>query len=338
MNADPPFAPSDDEVSGNRVWKVLEDNSFRWLLPLISLRAESPMYTMRNRWRDMILPLSNSCPLLRDMHYPLGTYDNTSWPGALPPNYFFGTYRKGEHDVYDEFGKLVDAWDTLMGPHRRSDSSNALTAIWSSWPAQVRLMAFPLDRNPHLTRPSSWGGDPETINCIQIDLHTGISWSLSDAEKRLVESSIELDLPPLPPEPPLSIQAQDTRSEVSHISPIENFRRLDRSYKQASDLRTSERSLRLCRSKSHLIDVRSDCACIFPVDQIESLEVSRLTPAKGTGGSFLRLNLRSLDASNKAAGYSITRSSNPDGLTDYAEKLGEILHMKTRILAYEPDC
>lgn len=123
---------------------------------------------------------------------------------------------------------------------------------------------------------------------------------------------------------------------------------------RAGTMAPDETKLEYARNPKHLVDDRqaalglsADGEALIVVSNqlfviqrgaVLRLEVGRLTPAKGGGGSTLYALCRSEAPDMDGQSVFLAQSSNPDGLNAFASDLGVRLGCPVEIGPYYPDC
>lgn len=313
----PPGAP-------NPIHRLLDD----WLLPWHQTRAEvtaqvgvslDPVY----QWEALVL--SNAVPLPGAI---------TPWTASagdrIPPQFPvtpFSALVWFEDDAQVNLRRAADLMAATLGPARIGRRWNMLVASWRCGLAEVSLIAWPPAwQSPGRSNPAE-GRDHRLRTACHVHVATGFRLPLSAEEETWVKGF-----------EPLEFDGQVGTARMA----------------RAGATAPDETKLEYVRDPAHLVDDRqttlglsadgaalvvvSNQLFVIPRHAILRLEVTRLTPAKGGGGSSLHAICQTAAPGADGQSIFLAQNSKPDGLNAFAQTLGHRLGCPVDIGPYYPDC
>lgn len=248
----------------------------------------------------------------------------------IPPQYpvtRFSAFVWFEDDAKVNVRRTADSLAASLGPARIGRRWNTLVASWRCGLAEVSLTAWPPAwQPPGLSNPAQ-DRDSRLRTACHIYVTTGFRLPLSAQEKAWV-TGFE----------PFKFDGEVGTARMARAgttAPDETELEYVRDPEQL--VADREASLGLSADGEALIVV-SDQLFVIPRPAILRLTVTRLTPAKGSGGSTLYAICKTKAAA--ADGQSVFLAQNPqaDGLNAFAQALGHRLGCPVDIGPCYPDC
>lgn len=299
---------------------------------------------------DMRLP---RCELRRDVERRLGRRPDpfyrsdavvfdaaTALPGAMapwtarsdpgiPPQFpitRFSALIWFEDDAHTNLRRTAEHLATWLGPARIGKQWNTLVATWRCGLAEVALVAWPPEWQPRELRNEAEESEPRLRSACHVTVTTGFRLKLSESERDWVRGfrPISFEGSVGTARMAMAGTAAPDDTEVEYARDPENL---------AS---AGQGSLGLSAGDEALVLV-SNQLFVVPRENILALEVIRLTPAKGGGGSSLHARCRTQAEGRDAQTLFLAQASDPDGMNGLGHEIAVRLGCPLEIGAYFPD-
>lgn len=304
-----PDTPPPVEASGAPITAWLDDIGLPWSDSRAALTARfgverDPAY----EWN--IVPIATDRPAAPGLISPLHVQADHFAAPDLPAT-SFSAVSWLENDARRNIAAVAQALAEFLGPAPVGREANVLTCAWREGAASVRLTAWPPDLQSHLSVPA-WERDPRLATACHLHIQTGWRRPLSDADRVAIDGFVPLvDLP---------LNPALTSERIATDPPAES--ELD----IARDPGGLEQTLfgQLGRSAdAGLLIVCTAQLYLIPTTDVLRLEVDRLLPAKGGGGSTLLLVRRAWDG--EEIRLTLCHGRRPDDLNGLAEQIASVL-------------
>lgn len=308
----------------------------------------SPILRLADDWRlprhETRMEVEARCGVLPDPIYgwpALVLSDAESLPGALapwtaqaferiPPQFpitRFSALAWFEDDAHENLRRTADHLAASLGPAPVGRQWNTLVAKWRSGLAEVSLMTWPPRWQSHDLQNPSENREPRVRTACHVTLTTGFRLGLSETEREWVKGFR-----------PIAIDGNVGTARMARAgrhAPGETELEYVRDPEDLVEDRL--RTLGLSQDGEALIVV-SDQLYVMPRTHILHLEVIRMTPAKGGGGSSLHAHCRTRAPGADDQSMFVAQHSDPDGMTALGQELGNRLGCSVEISPYYPDC
>ena len=264
----------------------------------------------------------------------------TSVPGAMvpwtarsdpgiPPQFpitRFSALAWFENDAHANLRRTVEYLELRLGPAQIGKKWNTLVATWQSGIAEVGLTVWPPEWQSRDLRNEAEDREPRLRHACHVNVTTGFRLPLGEYEREWVAGFR-----------PVSVDgsvgtARNARAGTSapHDTELEYARDPE------TFVRTWQGSLGLSAGDEALIFVSSQLY-VVPRECVLRLEVIRLTPAKGGGGSSLYAVCRTQAVGRIAQRLFLAQASNLDGMNGLGRELASRLGCHVEIGPYYPD-
>ncbi|WP_430259487.1 hypothetical protein [Neorhizobium sp. IRS_2294] len=308
----------------NPILRVADD----WRLPRHETRTEvlarcgvlpDPIY----KWPALVL---NDAELLPGALAP--------WTASaferIPPQFPISRFTAlawFEDDAHANLRRVADNLTASLGPTPVGQRWNTIVAAWRSGLAEVSLTAWPPEwQSQDLQNPSE-DRDPRLRTACHVTLTTGFRLPLSAREREWVTSSV-----PLAFEGDVGIERM---AQAGRLAPGETELEYVR---DPEDLVEDRRRMLGLSADGEALIVVSDQLFVMHRTEILHLEVIRMTPAKGGGGSSLHAHCYTHAPGADNQSVFLAQHSDPDGMTALGQELGERLGCLVEVSPYYPDC
>ena len=232
-----------------------------------------------------------------------------------------------EDDAHENVRRTADHLAASLGPAPIGQQWNTVAAKWRSGLAEVSLTAWPPDWQSRDLQNPSHEREPRLRTACHVTLTTGFRLGLSGTEREWVEGFR-----------PIAIDGNVGTARMTragHQAPGETELEYVRDPEDLVEDRL--RTLGVSQDGEALIVV-SDQLYVIPRTHILHLEVIRMTPAKGSGGSSLHAHCRTSASGANDQSVFVAQHSDPDGITALGQELGKLLGCSVEIRPYCPDC
>ena len=332
------YKPNEQDISQNPIWKFLQDNCVPWLCSEEKLISESAIIKDEISG-DSAVELSNNCELLQGMYKPLRFSVETTSEVKLPPQQLWGIFNKKAADPKTDFDGLKAELSKILGCGIDASVSNTYSVSWSFWPAQFELTVWPQKlQNFNITR--AWV-DPAREEACHLFIKPGITFIASNTELDEFHRSLPIKLPKVAH---ISVEGRASLAAENlsvFISPITNYRRCGINTNQTNSSIFQDSNCAFLRISADKKIIFHECMGgirIFPVEEIKSISVTRMTPARGRGGSWLTLDIASANEGGESIQAKICSASGPDDLNEFAECLANTIGCHLELGPYYPNC
>ncbi|MGU3495878.1 hypothetical protein ACLBXM_17695 [Xanthobacteraceae bacterium A53D] len=324
--SDGPEAVSVPLVGGqpNPIHRLLDD----WRLPWIENRAEviarvgvtlDPIY----QWDTLLL--HDAVPLPDAMQSWTASASDRI-PPQFPISRFTSLVWSGD-DTHANLARIAKHLAVPLGPARIGRRWNTLVATWRAGRAELELIAWPPEWQTVNRDNPAEQRDNRLRTACHVHVVTGFRPALSMQERSWVSGFQPIAfegyignacmaragmMPPM-------------ETEMEYVRDAENL---------VADFGSS---LGLSADGLALIVV-SQQLFVMPIEAIPRLEVTRLTPAKGSGGAMLDAVCRTKAKGADGRFVRLAQHSEPDGLNAFAQEMGRRLGCPVDIGPAYPDC
>lgn len=231
-----------------------------------------------------------------------------------------------EDDAHANLRRTADHLERRLGAARIGKQWNTLVATWQSGVAEVGLIAWPSEWQSRGLQNDAEDREPRLRFACHVNVTTGFRLPLSERERDWVAG-----LQPIRFEGSVGT-ARMARAGTSAPYDTElEYARDPEAFASAW-----QGSLGLSPGDEALIVV-SNQLFVVPRGSVLGLEVLRLTPAKGGGGSSLLARCRTQAAGRDTQSIFLAQASDPDGMTGLGHELARRLGCPVEIGAYFPD-
>lgn len=257
--------------------------------------------------------------LIRPLYFQLSEH----YSPHVPAIEFIGDayYAPDEGTNIRRVAKELSAY---LGPANVEGHLNTLRAIWTFDRARVRLLAWPREKQ----RPrSSWEKDERDprlkLGCY-ITIHTGFLPSATEAEHAQLETFVPICS--LPPSRGVGIidNWYVNQSELEFVREPTAFSEIGRTIGTSSD-------------RSALI-FRAEDLFIFKMTSVQAIYVERTQPAKGPGGSALKIEVLGDYPGISVKKITVCESPGADDLNEIGEVVANVIGKPLKLSPYYSDC
>lgn len=321
--ASTPALPSEQPVfaidDGNPIHALLDSIGLPWREPRGALIAD---YGIRRHpaydWDVIEMP--SRPPLVEGLLWPISAQVIRDLSPLMPATYL-SSATWFEDDTRRNIERTARQLEKALGPARIGKQYNTLRCEWRAGPASLTLIAWPpedqgewRDSNPAHER------EPRLDLACHINIETGLLPALTEREQAWLESCEVIAASPAPagwsgqavPEPHLPFVREAP----------EGFALPDGTIARAG----GGEALILHRQGLYLI----------PAADIMRFEVTRMTRAKGPGGSYLTIVCAVAGAGDVE--INAADAPGPDDLNGLGETLGKTFSKPVKLSPYWADC
>lgn len=232
-----------------------------------------------------------------------------------------------EDDAHANLRRTADHIAASLGPAPIGQRWNTVVAAWRAGLAEISLTAWPPEWQSHgLSNPSE-DREPRLRTACHVTVTTGFRLSLSERERDWVRGF-----------QPLRFEGDVGTARMARagrLAPGETELEYVRDPENLVDER--QRTLGLSVDGEALVVV-SDQLFVMPRIDILRLEVIRMTPAKGGGGSSLHAHCRTRAPGADDQSVFLAQHGDPDGMTALGRDIAIRLGCPVEISPYFPDC
>lgn len=304
---------------GNVITKLLD----KWGLPINEPRfavearygvGPDPIYG----WPTLLLPDAKELPgSMRGWT----AYVRDTIPPQFPISQFSGLVWFGD-DAEVNLRRTAVYIAESLGAAPIGQRWNTMVAEWQCDMAGITLTAWPPHLQSHGLNNPAHERNPRLRFACHVHVETGFCLALTADERRWVETSTMLRALPTRGNPP--------QSSAPHENDLEYVRRLEAGTQMETGLRLSGDGKALVLVSSHLF--------VIPRRRVRRLEVMRLTPAKGPGGSSLHAICDSAAPNPRGQSLFLAEDPKTDGLNGFATELSRQLDCPLDIGQAYADC
>jgi hypothetical protein len=213
-----------------------------------------------------------------------------------------------------------------LGPARIGKQWNTLVATWQSGMAEVSLIAWPPEWQSRDLQNDAEDREPRLRSSCHVNVATGFRLPLSEEERDWIAT-----FRPMPFEGSVGTARMGKAGTSAPYDTELEYARDPETFASSW-----QGSLGLSAGDEALIIV-SKQLFVVPRGSVLGLEVLRLTPAKGGGGSSLHVLCRTQAAGRNAQRLFLAQASAPDGMNGLGHELASRLGCPVEIGPYFPD-
>ena len=265
-----------------------------------------------------VIEIATSTPLVSHLLWPLSAQVAPQFSPHLPATSFSSATFFAENSR-DNLRRTARELEPALGRARIVERYNTVRCEWNAGAASLRLTAWPLDLQEGLPEDNpSHKREPRLITACHLDIDTGFRLRATDAELAWIKSFV----PASPIHGPSNL-----RSEFD----LEYVRDAVAGYDAvAGRIGVSADGGALIFAQSQLY--------IVPMTDVFGFNVHRMTPAKGSGGSWLNVKCRTQCEALTHKSLFISQAPGADDLNDLATALGKLTNKPVTLGDYQPDC
>lgn len=319
---EPVYVPL-EASEANPILRLLDD----WQLPFHETRAEvivrvdvtlDPLY----QTDALMLPEAVSLP---GAMQPWSASAFQRIPPQFPISRFSSLVWL-EDDAHENLRRTAHLVAEALGPAPIGRHWNTLTACWRSGMTEISLIAWPPEWQSHLPPNPAQERQPRLRTACHVNVATGFCPPLSEQERHWLESFR-----------PIRLEDGVEAVKPSYIDSVAPFETAMEYARESEGIGLERGSLGMSADGNALI-VFSSHLYVMPRTAIIRLEVIRLTPAKGAGGSILYAHCKTRAPGADTYSVTLAQSSETDGLNAFAKTLGTALGCSVEIGPAFPDC
>jgi hypothetical protein len=301
----------------NAIHRLLDAAGIPWRL---SRRALTERYGIRRHpaycWEIVDLP--TPVPILEGLLWPLSVQARPEHSPHLPATYLSSVTSFGEHSR-DNLRRTAKQLEPLLGKSQIKQQYNTEKCEWIDRAASLRLVVWPLDLqhaprgdNPSHTR------EPRLATGCYVDIDTGFMPAASVDETAWIRSFVPIAR--------ISFTSQSiSENELEFVrAPIAEAE------DAAGMVGYSADRAALMVGKSQLF--------VLPIADVLGFTVHRLLPAKGPGGSWLKVECRTQSPELRNKTLTVTTAPGADDLNDLGQKLADLARKPFVLGEYDSDC
>jgi hypothetical protein len=305
------FQPDHDLPMRTPLHDYLSAIDFPWNWPRSSLekRFGIRQHAAYN-WDVVEIPTPRV--FVRGLLWPLSTVVRPEFSTVMPATEFSGNAYFGI-DARDNLRLTVEQLARVLGEGTQTETSNTLGHEWTFGPASVELNVWPPDMQRFsLTNPAH-SREPRLKAACSIGIKTGYRPLCSVEDKALIASFVPVARMP----GDVSAMSRNQRRPASQ-------RELE--FIRLPDEDVGDKAGWLGRSATHsaLISFSAELY-IVPMEDVVQLEVARVRPAKGPGGSWLLVQCRSKQSQERTKTLTLCGAEGPDDLSKLAADIADAL-------------
>lgn len=285
-----------------------------WRTPRAELALRHGI-SSENPYQWELVELAANPPPMEGLLRPFSFQAFDLYSPQLPPARLSAHVWRGD-DARDNLAWAMEQLASRLGKTRMtSANANTLEAEWRNGRASVRLLAWPPDlQSFRLTNPAH-ERDPRLDTACSIDVQTGWRPALSEREAGWLASAR------------IIAESGIASSRDLFGEPMLEYMR---------DARLPASGLYLAGAREALLLQAADLL-ILPCEIITSFSVSRLLPAKGSGGSSLNALCQRCDG-GKDRSVLLAQRGGPDDLNELGEQMAALFRKPIVLGPYEHDC
>jgi hypothetical protein len=228
-------------------------------------------------------------------------------------------------DERENLRRTADELRACLGPGQIADHWNTMRAVWTFDRSRVRLLAWPADKQRALPpRQPEAEGDPRLRLGCYITINTGFLPGISPQELAWMESFVPIG--------PISSFTRLRNSDAA--GPPENelefVRDPGRSRAIEGMIGVSDDREALLFQLSHLY--------ILPIERVKQIRVERTLPAKGSGGSELKIECATDYEALASKMVTVCHGPGADDLNDLGGTLAKATGRPVELSPYYSDC
>ena len=295
----------DRPIAGNPIHAWLDAFEIPWRSTRAALAKR---YGIRTHpaygWKIIEIPASR--PIVAGLLWPLSAQ---VWPGHSPrvPATSFSSVASFGANARDNLGRVAEHLAEQFGPSPIEPAGNTVQCRWRAGAASVQLIAWPPELQSHRPNNPAHARDPRLVSGCHIAIETGFRLPASPAERAWLDSFVAIG-------PARDPQARATAPEMLLEYIREPPPGVERIFGQVGHS-ADRQALIFCPAQLYLI----------PMAEVTGFKVTRLRPARGSGGSQLEATCRTGERDMPVKTVTIARADGVDDLNELAATLSATL-------------
>jgi hypothetical protein len=231
-----------------------------------------------------------------------------------------------EDDAHANLRLTADHLERQLGAARVGKQWNTLVAKWRSGIAEVELIAWPPEWQSRGLQNDAEDREPRLRTACHVNVSTGFRLALSEQEQDWIAGFR-----------PIRFDGSVSTARMAKAGTSAPY---DTELEYARDPETFASALQGSlgmSARDEALIVGSNQLFVVPRGSVLGLEVLRLTPAKGGGGSSLLAHCRTQAEGRDAQKLFLAQASDPDGMNGLGRELASRLGCPLEIGPYFPD-
>ncbi|WP_156468039.1 hypothetical protein [Rhizobium sp. Leaf371] len=248
----------------------------------------------------------------------------------IPPQFPIGRFSSVvwfEDDAHANLRRIAGDLATKLGPAPTGQHWNTLVAAWRAGTARISLIAWPPELQPSDLAIDAENRDPRLRTACHVHVETGYCLPLSSQERDWVAGFR-----------PIRMAGSVGTERMAKAGTTAAYETELEYVRDPSGLVADRQGTMGLSADGQALIVVSNQLYVIPRASILRLDITRLTRAKGAGGSSLRAICRTQAPGTDGLSIQVAQSCDPDGMTALAEDLGAGLGCPVSIGPYHPDC
>lgn len=322
----PDFEPSrlGSTPAANPVQEFLDERGLPWRESMADLARRFGVRPHPSYDWDVVL-LDPESMRLPGRLFPLAA--NATRLGApFPPDYFFTHVWVGD-DPLANIECAAAAISTRLGAAPVGRRWNTLMCEWVAGPASIRLTGYPPSLQTLQSSNPSHDRDPRLKTACHVSVYPGFRPPLAEHERVWIATATEV-----------------SRIRGAHVA--ESVAALDRARPSPLAVEFARNPVAECGGFLGKIALSGDgkalivCGAellVIPLERVVRVNVSKMTRAKGPGGSWVSLACIDDADASKEKNIQVSGGSGPDDLDAFAQRLARRIGKPVEIEAAQPD-
>jgi hypothetical protein len=261
-------------------------------------------------------------PFVHGLLWPLSIAVLPELSTTMPATEFSGSSYFGA-DARENLLLTADQLTSVLGEGTATETSNTLGHGWKFGPASIELNVWPPDMQRFSMTNPAHSKEPRLKVACSMSINTGYRSPCTVEEKALIESFVPVARMP----GALSAMRHNQRRPAPQRE-LEFIRLVD------ADMDAKYGWIGRSADHSVLISFSSELY-IVPMEDVVRLEVVRVRPAKGPGGSWLQVQCRSKALLEGAKNLTMCTAEGPDDLSELAADIAGALGKPFTLRPYE---
>jgi hypothetical protein len=228
-------------------------------------------------------------------------------------------------DERENLRRTADELRAHLGPIQIADHWNTVRAVWNFDRSRVRLLAWPADMQRALS-PLELGHqrDPRLRLGCYITINTGFLPEISPQEFARMQSFVPIG----------SLSSFTLLRNLDAVGPPENELEFIR---DPNESRAIEGMIGVSADREALL-FQLSYLYILPLERVKQFRVERTLPAKGPGGSELKIECATDYEGLAAKMVTVCQGPGADDLNDLGRTLAEATNKPVELSRYFSDC
>ena len=265
-----------------------------------------------------VIEIATSAPLVSNLLWPLSAQVASQFSPHLPATSFSSATFFAENSR-DNLRRTAMELEPALGRARIVERYNTVRCEWNAGAASLRLTAWPLDLQEGLPHDNpSHKREPRLATACHLDIDTGFRLRATDAEVAWIKDFVPVSPIHGPSNPVSEYDLEYVRESVAGSEAV------------AGRIGVSADGGALIFAQSQLY--------IVPMTDVFGFNVQRMTPAKGSGGSWLDVKCRTQCEGLTHKSLFIRQAPGADDLNALATALGKLTKKPVALGSYESDC